>query len=567
MGELQASADQVRPTEQKASDLFVRCLEAEGVTHIFGVPGEENADLMMSLMDSTIEFVLCRHEQAAAFIADVYGRITGKAGVCLATLGPGATNLVTGLADANMDRAPIVAIVGQGSTRRLHKESHQNMDSIGMMKPITKWAQSVVDESTIPEVVRKAFKIAEAEKPGVAVIELPEDVAKQTVTGRPMHVYKTRRPGADYKAIAQAVDIITRARRPLILAGNGAVRKRAAKQLRRLAQKTGIPVVNTFMGKGSMPMDDKHSLFTMGLQGKDHINHALDDVDVVITVGYDLVEYSPSFWNANLDKAIVHIDFLPAEVDMHYTVAVDVVGDIADALWQINMELERNHAGDLPLQDIDRWLKLRQTILDDFAMDKDDGSFPMKPQKILWDVREFLGPEDYLLSDVGAHKMWISRYYQCQTPNTCLISNGFCSMGFALPGAIGAKMASPERRVLAICGDGGFLMNVQDLETAVRLGLNVVYMVWEDGEYGLIKWKQQNQFNGRHCRLDFGNPDWGKLAEAFGMWGRRLNAAEELLPTLEEAFRQPGPALIAVPVDYAENMKLTERLGKIECAL
>ena len=567
MSELQAVADQVQPQSQKASDLFVRCLEAEGVTHIFGVPGEENADLMISLIDSSIEFVLCRHEQAAAFIADIYGRLTGKAGVCLATLGPGATNLVTGLADANMDRAPVVAIIGQGSTKRLHKESHQNMDAIAMVRPISKWAQTIVDEDTIPEVVRKAFKLAEAEKPGVCVIELPEDVAKEQVTARPMNVYKTRRPAADHKAVAQAVETITRAKRPIILAGNGAVRKRAAQQLRRLSHKTGIPVVNTFMGKGSIPMDDKHCLFTMGLQSKDHINHAMDNCDVVITVGYDLVEYSPHFWNSKMDKAIVHIDFWPAEVDTHYTVAVDVAGDIADALWQINMELERNHASKMPLHDIDSWQKLRNTILADFAMEKADASMPMKPQKILWDVREFLGPEDYLLSDVGAHKMWISRYYQCHTPNTCLISNGFCSMGFALPGAIGAKMACPDKRVLAICGDAGFMMNVQDLETAVRLKMNVVFMVWEDGEYGLIKWKQQNHFGGRHSKLDFGNPDWEMLAKAFGMWGRTLTKADELKGALEEAFQQPGPALIAVPVDYRENLKLTERLGKIVCSI
>lgn len=567
MSELQPLADQVKPIALKASDLFVRCLEAEGVTHIFGVPGEENADLMISLIDSDIEFVLCRHEQAAAFIADIYGRLTGKAGVCLSTLGPGATNLVTGLADANMDRAPVVAIIGQGSTKRLHKESHQNMDAIAMVRPITKWAHSIVDEETIPEVIRKAFKLAEAEKPGVCVIELPEDVAKPQVIGKPMNTYKTRRPAADHKAISQAIDVITRAKRPIILAGNGAVRKRAAKQLHRLAHMTGIPVVNSFMGKGSISMDDEHCLFTMGLQSKDHINHALDSCDVVITVGYDLVEYSPSFWNANMDKAIVHIDFLPAEVDIHYTVAVDVVGDIADALWQLNMELERNHAHAAPLFDIGRWQKLRQTILDDFAAEKDDTSFPMKPQKIIWEVRDFLGAEDYLLSDVGAHKMWVSRYYQCLTPNTCLISNGFCSMGFALPGAIGAKLACPDKKVLAICGDAGFMMNVQDLETAVRLKLNVVFMIWEDGEYGLIKWKQQNHFGGRHSKLDFGNPDWELLARAFGMWGKTLKGSDELRPALEEAFRQPGPALIGVPIDYRENLKLTERLGKIVCSL
>lgn len=567
MTNLQPSADQAKPTEQKASDLFVRCLEAEGVSHIFGVPGEENADLMISLNDSEIKFVLCRHEQAAAFIADVYGRLTGKAGVCLSTLGPGATNLVTGLADANMDRAPTVAIIGQASTRRLHKESHQNMDSIAMMKPISKWAQTIHAEETIPEVIRKAFKLAEAEKPGVSVIELPEDLAEKHLLGKPMHVYKTRRPGADHKAIAEAVQIITQAKKPVILAGNGAVRKRAADQLKRLAHKAGIPVVNTFMGKGSVPRTDPHCLFTMGLQSKDHINHAISDCDVVITVGYDLVEYSPTFWNEGQEKAIVHIDFLPAEVDSHYTVAVDVVGDIADALWQINMELEKNHARQLPLQNIQDWQGVRDTILDDFAMEKDDDSFPIKPQRILWDVREFMGKEDILLSDVGAHKMWISRYYQCDTPNTCLISNGFCSMGFALPGAIGAKIAMPECKVLAICGDAGFLMNVQDLETAVREKLNIVIMVWEDGEYGLIKWKQQNSFNGEHSKLDFANPDWEKLAESFGMWGKSITDIDQLTPALTEAFQQEGPALIGVPVDYAENIKLTQRLGKINAVL
>lgn len=555
------------PALQKASDLFVQCLEAEGVTHIFGVPGEENADLMISLMNSKIEFVLCRHEQAAAFIADVYGRLTGKAGVCLSTLGPGVTNLVTGLADANMDRAPVVAIIGQGSTKRLHKESHQNMDAIAMCEPISKWAQTIVDSETIPEVIRKAFKLAETEKPGVTVIELPEDVAKEQVDLPPMNVYTTRRPGADHKAVKQAVEAMVNAKRPLILAGNGAIRKRAATQLRRLAHKTGIPVVNTFMGKGSIPMDDKHCLFTMGLQSKDHINHAIEDVDLVITVGYDLVEYSPTFWNADMDKNVVHIDFLAAEIDSHYTVEVDVVGDIADALWQINMELESNYAGKLPLQNIDSWQKLRNTIMQDFAMEKEDTAVPMKPQKILWDVREVMDASDYLLSDVGAHKMWISRYYQCHEPNTCLISNGFCSMGFALPGAIGAKLAQPEKRVLAICGDAGFMMNVQDLETAVRLKLNTVFMVWEDGEYGLIKWKQQNQFDGRHSDLAFGNPDWVKLAEAFGMWGRKISSADDLKPALEEAFKQPGPALITVPVDYSENLKLTKRLGEIDCTL
>jgi acetolactate synthase I/II/III large subunit len=555
--------------KMKASDLFVRCLEAEGVTHIFGVPGEENADIMLSLMDSTIDFVLCRHEQAAAFAADVYGRLTGKSGVCLGTLGPGATNLVTGVADANMDRAPCVCLIGQASTTRLHKESHQNMDSIAMFKPISKWAHSIYDERNIPEVIRKAFKLAEAEKPGATVIELPEDIAKNDVELPPMKITKTRRPAADHKAIAQAVDLISAAKNPLIIAGNGAVRKRAAQQLKRLAHKSGIGVVNTFMGKGAVPRTDPHCLFTMGLQGRDYINLATDEADLIISVGYDLVEFAPSFWNAKSGKKIIHIDFWPAEIDSDYPVEVDIVSDVADALWQINEELNDRHdaAGNLPLFDINDRQKLRQAILDDFAMEKDDQSFPMKPQKVLWDVREALGPDDILLSDVGAHKMWISRYYQCDTANTCLISNGFCSMGFALPGGMGAKIAEPDRKVLAICGDAGFLMNVQDLETMVRRKLPVVIMVWVDGEYGLIKWKQQNHFDGRHSELSFGNPDFEMLAKSFGMWGKLLTDASQLPTALDEALAQEGPALLAVPIDYAENMKLTQRLGNLQFSI
>jgi len=554
----------------KASDLFVRCLEAEGVEYIFGVPGEENADVMISLNKSKINFVLCRHEQSAAFMADLYGRLTGKSGVCLATLGPGATNLVTGVADANMDRAPVVGIIGQAGTRRLHKESHQNMDAVAMFKPITKWTQTVNNPGAIPEIIRKAFKVAEAEKPGATMIELPEDLAEENVTGRPrpMPVIKTRRPGADHKAVAAAVAAIARAKRPMILAGNGAIRKRAAKQLQRLAHKTGMPVVNTFMGKGAVPRSDPHCLFTMGLQGKDHVNLAIDDCDLIVAVGYDLVEYSPSHWNRKPGKKIVHIDFTPAEVDESYPVTVDVAGDIADALWQMNEVLNNRFAkGGLPLFDIADWAPLRKRILDDFAMERRSKSFPMKPQKILWDVRSVMGPSDLVLSDVGAHKMWISRYYQCDEPNTCLISNGFCTMGFALPGAIGAKLAVPDAKVLAICGDAGFLMNVQELETAARIGANIVVMVWVDGEYGLIKWKQQNSFNGEHSDLAFNNPNFTQLAKAFGIWGRTLTSADQLVPTLKSAFRQKGPALIAVPVDYRENRKMTKRLGNLDAVI
>jgi acetolactate synthase-1/2/3 large subunit len=549
----------------KASDLFVKCLEEEGVERIFGVPGEENADVMISLNDSKIDFVLCRHEQAAAFAADAYGRLTGKAGVCLATLGPGATNLVTGLADANMDRAPVVAIIGQGSTKRLHKESHQNMDSVAMMRPISKWSQSILSADNITEVVRKAFKVAVAEKPGVTVIELPEDLAKLDVGDTPLTPVKVRRPAADHKAIAQAVDLIGKASNPIILAGNGAIRKRAAAQLSRLVQKTGIGVVNTFMGKGAVSMHDEHCLYTMGLGSGDYNNLAFDDADLVISCGYDLVEYSPSAWNRKNQetKKIIHIDFWEAEVDKDYQPDVEVVGDLADALWQLNEAINQKFEGKLPLFDVKERLGLREKLTQDFAAEKDDTSVPVKPQKILWDVRQVLGDEDILLSDVGAHKMWISRYFQCVEPNTCLISNGFCTMGFAMPGSIGAKVAFPERRVLSISGDAGFMMNVQDLETAVRRKLNIVAMVWEDGEYGLIKWKQQNGFDGKHSDLAFNNPDFEVLAESFGMWGRKVTSTDQIVPFLEEAFSQEGPALISVPVDYSENMKLSDRLGQV----
>ena len=471
----------------KASDLFVRCLEAEGVTHIFGVPGEENADVMISLMDSSIRFVLCRHEQAAAFAADAYGRLTGKAGVCLGTLGPGATNLVTGVADANMDRSPLVCIIGQGSTRRLHKESHQNMDSITMFGPITKWAHTIWDAGTVPEVVRKAFKTAEAEKPGATLIEFPEGRRqggkRRAADGRRQDAPPGRRPqggeaGHRSHRRREAPAHPCRQRR------GPQARRATATALR--AQGPASASSNTFMGKGSVPMSDPHCLFTMGLQSRDYINIALDAADLVISVGYDLVEYAPSYWNHDRSTRIIHIDFEPAEIDSHYPVVLDIQADIADALWQINEALNHrfDDEGRLPLFDIGERRKLRDAIHDDLTMERGDASFPMKPQKILWDVREHLGPDDIVLSDVGAHKMWIARYYQCETANTCLISNGFCSMGFALPGAMGAKLAHPDRKVLAIAGDAGFLMNVQDLETLVRYKQNVVIMIWADGEYG-----------------------------------------------------------------------------------
>ena len=554
----------------KASDLFVKCLEAEGVTRIFGIPGEENADLMISLKKSKIEFVLCRHEQAAAFMADVYGRLTGKAGVCLATLGPGVTNLMTGLADANMDRAPVVAIIGQGSTERLHKESHQIMDSISMVAPISKWAQTILSAKNVTEVVRKAFKVAETEKPGVTVIELPEDVAKEEVNENPIKPSLIRRPAADYRAVNEAIELIISAKNPIILAGNGTIRKRASHRLRTLIKNLGVGVINTFMGKGSVSSNDEHSLFTIGLGSGDYNNLAIDESDLVIAIGYDLVEYSPSAWNRieKGQKNVIHIDYTPAEVDRNYLPNVEIISDLAGALYQLNKALiEKVGEKNLPLFDIKSREKARTTMLNHLNQDNDDQSFPMKPQRVLSDVRKVMEGNDIVLSDVGAHKMWVAREYNCTEPNTCLISNGFCTMGFALPGSMGAKMVFPERKILSINGDAGFFMNVQDLETAVREKLNVVAVVWLDGEYGLIKWKQQIQFDGDHSNLTFDNPDFGVLAKSLNMWGIQINSADEFLPALKEAFKQKGPAIIGVPVDYSENMRLTKHLGKVSQVL
>lgn len=545
----------------KASDLLVQSLEAEGIEYIFGVPGEENADFMMSLEKSDkIQFVLTRHEQGAAFMAEAYGRLTGQPAGCLGTLGPGATNLITGVADSNMDRAPMLVLTGQGSTRRLHKESHQIMDVVEMFKPVTKWATSIRHPDTIPEIVRKAIRLARGEKPGAVHIELPEDIAKLEYSAQPIDPVRYRRPVVDDKICDRAFELLRAAKRPVILAGNGCIRRRASKQLRRLCERTGIGVISTFMAKGCVDRHADYCLYTVGLGAKDLPTLAIDDADLVITLGFDMVEYHPQLWNPGRNKTIIHADFLPAEIDEHYHPQVELVGDLAHTLWMFNERLDAN--GDLEL-DLERQRDLRQRMGEELARhSKDAEPGPVRPQKALWDAREVLGPEDIVLSDVGAHKMWIARHYHCDEPNTCLIPNGFCSMGFALPGAIGASLVFPDRKVLGIAGDGGFMMNVQEMETARRLNSQITMMVWEDGGYGLIAWKQQDEFD-RHTDLAFGNPDWLQLASAFGWHGEKVAGSDEVKPALERAFAADGPSLVVVPIDYQENVKLTERLGEI----
>jgi acetolactate synthase-1/2/3 large subunit len=546
-----------------ASELFVNCLQNEGVRYVFGLPGEENIALLEAMRHSDISFISTRHEQSAAFMADVWGRLTGKAGVCLSTIGPGATNLVTALADAYLDRSPVVAITGQTSTTRMHKESHQYIDIVSMLRPITKWNTHIGRPEIIPESVRKAFKLAEAEKPGTTHLELPENVADMDVAPdcQPVSTRKIRRPAADYKAVAEAVEMIKTAQKPLVLCGNGSIRKRTSKQLKNLLDKVRIAVCNTFMGKGAANWDYEYNLFTIGLQARDHVTRAFEEADLVIAVGYDLAEYAPAFWNPNKDKKIIHIDFAEAEVDEFYHPDVEVVADIAGTLWELNEKF----AG----TDVDKgaWSKkYRQMILDDIDEFNDDLSVPMKPQKVVRDIREALADDDILISDVGAHKMWVARMFIARSPNSVLISNGFASMGIALPGAMAAKLLYPDRKVLAVCGDGGFLMNVQDLETAVRLKLPLVIMIWNDNGYGLIEWKQLNQY-GASYGVRIGNPDFVKLADSFGAVGLRVESAKDFPGYIRHAFTYDRPVVMEVPIDYSENIKLTERLGRIVCPI
>jgi len=549
----------------KASDLFVKCLEQEGIEYIFGVPGEENADFVISLQNSTkIKFILTRHEQGAAFMAEIYGRLTGNPAGCLATLGPGATNLITGVADSNMDRAPMLVLTGQGSTARLHKESHQIMDVVAMFRPVTKWATTILNADTIPEIIRKAVRIARTEKPGAVHMELPEDVAKADTSSKPIVPKRFRRSVPDDKIVDQAFHLLKQAKRPIILAGNGCIRKRASEQLRRFCESTGIGVVNTFMAKGAVDMDLDYCLYTIGLSSKDHASLAIDDADLILTLGFDMVEYHPRLWNAGGNKTIIHADFLAAEIDQDYIPEVELIGDLAHTLWMFNERLDQTPSLKF---DVESQRKARQRMTADFAEHSNDISIgTIRPQKVLWDARQALNPEDILLSDVGAHKMWIARYYQCHNPNTCLIPNGFCSMGFALPGAIAASLVHPDRKVLAIAGDAGFLMNSQEMETAKRLDSNIVVMVWEDHAYGLIAWKQETEF-GRHTDLAFGNPDWLQLASAFGWFGHQASDSADFAQVLETALNEKGPSLVVVHIDYRENALLTKALGEIQCTL
>jgi acetolactate synthase I/II/III large subunit len=554
----------------KASDLFIRCLEAEGVQYIFGIPGEETSDLIMSLLDSKIKFVLVRHEQAAAFMADMYGRLTQKVGVCLSTLGPGATNLTTGVANANMDRSPILVITGQTDTDFLHKESHQNMDAVAMFKPITKWRWSIRNADSIPEIVRRAFKIALEEKAGAVHLELPQDIAKIESDIKPIKTQQVYRSRPNEELIEKAAILILESKTPILLVGNGCIRGRPSLYVRKFVEKTGICSMNTFMAKGVISDKSDRHLHTIGIREADHASIAMREADLVIAIGYDLVEYSPKHWNGSLDKKIIHIDFTPAESDTYYPPSVEIAADIEYTMYAILEEIERRRKEDeteeekqrqyrIPHSDPPELFKtIKREIVWRLERYKNDFSYPIKPEKLVLDVRDALDESDIVISDVGVHKLWIAKIYNTYTPNTCIVPNGFCSMGFALPAAIAAQLVDANHKIVAMCGDGGFLMNVQEIETAVRLRLPIIVIVWCDYDYGMISLKQIYEF-GRSAFTKFNNPNFVKLAESFGAIGYNVRSTEEFSKVLKKAkVSKSSPVIISIDVDYSRNRLLLD---------
>ncbi len=548
----------------KASDLFIKCLEDEGVEYIFGLPGEETNDLMISLLDSKkIKFILVRHEQGAAFMADVYGRLTQKVGVCLSTLGPGATNLTTGVANANMDRSPLLAITGQTTTDVLHKESHQNMDVVTMFKPITKWSWSIRNPDSIPEIIRRAFKISLAEKSGAVHLVLPQDMAKRHSEIKPIKTQELSRSRPNDELVKKGAKLILEAKRPLILVGNGVIRGSASQSLRRFAEQTGICSMNTFMAKGVISDKSERHLQSIGIKEADHAQIAMREADLIIAVGYDLVEYSPKNWNRHLDKKIIHIDFTLAEVDTYYPPTIEIAADIEDTIDALLNELEELKNQNPNLEGLTHsevppiFRKIKEEVVWRVDRYKDDFSYPIKPEKLVTDVRNVFAEDDIVISDVGAHKLWIAKVYNTYSPNTCIITNGFCSMGFALPGAIAAQLAKPNRKVVAMCGDAGFLMNVQELETAVRLNLPIIIVVWCDSDLGMISLKQIDEF-GKSAFTKFNNPDFVKLAESFGAIGYSVKSTEEFPIVLKKAKSTDMPVIVSVDVDYSRNRILLD---------
>ncbi len=543
----------------KASDLFVRQLEEEGVEYIFGLPGEENLDFLESLRSSKIKLIVTRHEQTAAFMAATYGRLTGKAGVCFSTLGPGATNLVTGVAHAQLIGAPLVSISGQKALRGNWQARFQLVDIVSMMRPITKEAISIVDPGSIPTVLRNAFRLAQAERPGAVHIELPEDVAALQTEAPVQKRGLVRRPAPDPKAILRAADLINQSKNPLIILSSGANRNLITRQLMQFIEKTGIHVVHTQMGKGVVSDASKYSLFATGIHKRDYVNCGIDLADVIITIGYNIVEYPPYLWNRDLNKKIINIDFSPAAVDMFYNPDIEVIGDISCSLRQIEELIAGRKSGEtfgVVREFLDQKLSL------DFKK-----QYPLTPQEVVWHVRGVLSHEDIVTLDNGIYKLWFSRLYRTYKPNTFLLDNALATMGAGLPAAIAAKMIRPDRNVLAVVGDGGFMMNSRELETALRYSIPIVVLVLNDNAFGFIKWEQQAK-GFENFGLDYGNPDFVKYAESYGASGMKIAEGDDLSDMLRKAFSLNTVALIECPIDYSVNYETFSReLANIVCKM
>lgn len=547
-----------------AAQLLVRCLEAEGVEYVFGIPGEENIHFVQELANSPIRYVLVRHEQAASFMAEMYGRLTQRAAVCSATLGPGAINLQLGVADATTNSTPLIAISAQVGRDRSYKESHQGIDLVPMFDPITKWSALMPTPESIPEIVRKAFKTAQTERPGAVYLAVPEDIEGAEVSEdlAPLRIDRVRPNEPTDAQVDRAVELLRAAERPIVLAGHGTAREDGAStELLRFAEATGIPVATTFNGKGAFPDDHELGLGAVGFMRHDYVNFGFDAADLIVAVGYELQEFDPQKINPDGDARIVHVHRFPAEVDRHYPVDVGLHGSIGRALELLTDAFEAAGGGGA-------WRSreapgVAALLRDELAAHEDDAQVPLTPQRIVADTRRALGREDIVLADTGAVKMWMARLYPTYAPNTCLISNGLSTMGFALPGALGAKLARPDAKILAATGDGAFLMHAQELETAVREEIPLCVLVWEDDGYGLIEWKMEMEL-GTSSSVKFGNPDVVSFTESFGGTGVRITEADQLLPALQAGLASDGVTVIAVPVDYRENLRLTERLGELE---
>jgi acetolactate synthase-1/2/3 large subunit len=543
-----APASESRP-HLKGSDVFIRALENEGVQHIFGVPGEENLDLLQSLHGSTIQLVVTRHEQTAGFMAATYGRLTGKPGVCLSTLGPGATNFVTAAAYALLGGMPMLMITGQKPIRHNRQARFQIIDTVAMMRPITKSARQVADARNIPTLVRDAFRVAQSERPGPVHLELPEDIAAQRAgCVEIVPVSSSFRPVASDDAIREAVRKIANAFYPLIVLGGGANRPGLAPALSAAMRRMGIPFFNTQMGKGAVNGNSDLYLGTAALSSDDYVHLASDHADLIIAIGHDTVEKPPFIMHPG-GPEVIHIDFNPADIDQIYYPYVEVIGDIADSITRIAKSLEKSQ------HDFSYYHKVQALVLKRLAEGAADPRYPPTPQRIVADVRSIMPDDGILCLDNGMYKIWFARNYRTHVSNTILLDNALATMGAGLPSAMMAAMLYPEKRVMAVCGDGGFMMNSQDLETAIRLNLNLIVLLIEDRGYGMIRWKQQAE-GFLDFGLTFSNPDFVQYAEAYGAKGKRVNTADELVPTLEAAFQSGGVHLVIVPIDYSENRRV-----------